>query len=100
MWRLNELKTIEYRGGYVFRVTFDDGTAGDVDFSDYLERGPVFAPLRDPSFFRQARVEGGTIAWPNGADVAPEALYEKVEAFSEEIAHSESPVARDRKAGD
>jgi hypothetical protein len=100
MWRLNELKTIAYRGGYVFCVTFDDGTAGDVDFSEYLERGPVFAPLRDLSFFRQARIEGGTIAWPNGADIAPEALYEKVEVAEDEPARSQSPAARDRKPGD
>jgi hypothetical protein len=100
MWRLNELQTIAYRGGYVFHATFDDGSAGDVDFSEYLERGPVFAPLRDLSFFRQARIEGGTIAWPNGADIAPEVLYEKVEAAENEHSRPQSPVAHDRKPGD
>ena len=77
MWDLNDVERIEYRSGYSFLVVFDDGTSGVVDFSDYLHRGPVFEPLRDPEFFRQARVEGGTIAWPNGADIAPETLYEK-----------------------
>ena len=92
MWQLNDVTNIEYREGYVYRITFDDGMSGDVDFTDYLSLGPVFAPLRELSYFRQARIEGGTIAWPNGADVAPETLYERVEA----LLAAQAPVARDK----
>ncbi len=78
MWNMNDVREIEYKGGFVYRIVFDDGRSGDVDFSEYIGRGPVFEPLRDMSFFRKARIEGGTISWPNGADVAPETLYEKI----------------------
>ena len=77
MWDLNDVAEIEYVSGYSYRVVFDDGMSGVVDFSDYLDRGPVFAPLRNLDFFRQARIDGGTIAWPNGADIAPETLYDR-----------------------
>jgi hypothetical protein len=64
-----------YRGDYRLQLTFNDGTQKTVDFEHWLE-GPVFEPLRDLTYFRRFFIEGGTVAWPNGADVAPETLYE------------------------
>ena len=76
---MNDVTSIEYKGEHVYRIRFDDGLEGDIGFSEYIDRGPIFEPFADLAFFRQARVEGGTIAWPNGAEVAPETLYEKLE---------------------
>lgn len=65
----------EYRGGFRIRVTFNDGSQKTVDFEAWLH-GPVFEPLRDPEYFKRFFLDGWTVAWPNGADIAPEALYE------------------------
>jgi hypothetical protein len=78
MWDMNDVVEIKYKEGFVYHVIFDNGKRGDVDFSEYVGRGPVFEPLRNQEFFKQATIEGGTISWPNGADIAPETLYEKV----------------------
>ena len=66
---------------YVLRMLFDDGTLGDVDFSAETWTG-VLAPLSDPAFFAQVRVdpEAGTITWPGDLDMAPEPLYEQARA--------------------
>jgi len=51
---------------------------GEIDFSEYPEKGPVLAPLKELSFFRKAFIDSGTIAWSNRTDIAPESLYEKL----------------------
>lgn len=68
----------EYVSGYTIRLRFADGIEGDVDLSDELW-GEVFEPLKKPEVFREFRLdkELNTIAWPSGADLAPEFLYEK-----------------------
>lgn len=76
MEQLHDVIDVAASGAYRLRLTFDDGTVGEVDFTGREWRG-VFEPLRDPAYFAQVTVdtEGGTITWPNGADMAPEPLY-------------------------
>ena len=65
---------------YRLDVTFSDGVKGSIDLTDRLF-GPVFEPLKDPELFMQATIdEFGVICWPNGADLAPDALYEKIKS--------------------
>lgn len=65
-----------YAGEFSIRLVFDDGLDSTVDFSDWLY-GPVFEPLHDPEYFARFFLEAGTVVWPNGADIAPETLYER-----------------------
>ncbi len=80
MWNFNYVTSIVYKHDYVYRVVFDDGLEGDVDFAQYVGSGPVFDALRELALFRQARIDGDTTSWPNGADIAPETLYERIES--------------------
>jgi hypothetical protein len=81
LWHLDfmflHVKQATHLKGYVLRIEFTDGVSKDVDLQGELY-GEVFEPLRDPHFFEQVRVdeETGTVEWPNGADFAPEFLYE------------------------
>ena len=76
MIRIQEAR---YVSGYVLRLRFSDGTEGEVDLSSELE-GEMFEPLRDPAVFRSFTLhpELHTVVWPNGADFAPEFLFERV----------------------
>lgn len=64
----------EYAGEFRIRLGFGDGLEATVDFRPWLV-GPVFEPLLDVAFFQRFSVEAGTVVWPNGADIAPEALH-------------------------
>lgn len=68
---------VSYLGDYMLGLAFDDGVVKEVDLKDELY-GEVFEPLKAVELFQQVTVNGdtGTIEWPNGADFAPEFLYE------------------------
>lgn len=77
MNRIPRVTQVQTRPPYLLILQFDDGEVREIDMKDELW-GKVFEPLKDPDFFAQVRVhpELGTIVWPNGLDLAPEALYD------------------------
>ena len=51
----------------------------------------VFAPLQDPEYFAQARVEPdiGTVVWPNGANLDPMVLHATITGQAIQVAKME-----------
>ena len=85
MWDMNDIRSATHVGDHVISVRFDDGTTGQIDLSCYVNRGPIFRPFADIDYFRRFTIEGGTLTWPNGADIAPERLYEMVMAANKRL---------------
>lgn len=65
----------EYKQDFKLFLEFNDGLTGIVDLSKYLD-GEIFEPLKDLDYFKQFSLDSWTIGWDNGADFAPEFLYE------------------------
>lgn len=69
--RIREVMPVE---GFRLRLTLTDGSIVERDITDLL-MGPMFETIRKDSVaFRQVKVESGTVVWPNGADLCPDAL--------------------------
>jgi len=72
-----DITAVGVAGHGVLALTFADGTTGRVDVLDRL-RGPVFERARTPEGFREVHIAEGTVAWPGGADLAPDTLHERI----------------------
>ncbi|TAM54075.1 MAG: DUF2442 domain-containing protein [Paraburkholderia sp.] len=73
-WSVTTLKVLP---GHRLEVSFADGVRGVVDMSRDNFSG-VFAPLADEAYFAQATIRDGVVVWPNGVDIAPDAMYDEV----------------------
>jgi len=78
-WRV---VTVEALTDHRLRAEFVDGTTGEVHLDGFLAdpkvAGTVFEPLRESAFFARAAVIMGAVQWPNGADLAPDAMYDAI----------------------
>lgn len=63
---------------YRLKVTLSNGKQGIFDVKPYLDRG-VFTELKDTNYFKRARIEFGTITWPNEQDFSPETIEIRME---------------------
>ena len=78
--------------GYWVRLEFTNGMERDVDLEPYLH-GPIFEPLRaNAVLFRALRVDGGTVVWPNGADIDPDVLYHGLKPAWQETETADSDL--------
>jgi len=71
---------VEALDGFRLKITFMDGLEGFADLSTLVssQDAGVFAPLAQPNRFREVMVESGAVAWPEGPDLAPDALYNSI----------------------
>jgi hypothetical protein len=76
-WWVASLRVL---GGYRLAVEFGDGTAGEADLREliFAADAGVFEQLRDSTVFDQAFIEDGAVTWPNGLDLAPDAMYDVI----------------------
>lgn len=70
-----EVKKAEYLDGYRLRLSFSNSEVRVVDLEPYL-KGPIFQPLTNLKDFKRFSIPFNTVQWENGADFAPEFLYE------------------------
>ena len=73
----------KYITGYKIYLHFSDGSEGEINLEPELT-GEIFDPLKDISFFKKFTInhELHTIVWPNGADFAPEFLYDNIKIIA------------------
>lgn len=76
------VREVQYLKDYTVKIWFNDGTVRIIDLESYTKRSGVFAALKDKEMFKRVFVDLNTLCWPNGADIAPERLYEIGEVVS------------------
>lgn len=82
---------VHYVKDYILQLTFNNGAIKQVNLCNELD-GDIFEPLKEKSIFQQVQVnaETKTIEWPNGADFAPEFLYEIGQLIQQKSAEQET----------
>jgi hypothetical protein len=80
-WDVIDVKAIE---PLALQVKFEDGTIGKVRFENSHLTG-VFEALKNPATFNQVHIDNGAVAWPGDIDLAPDAMYARIQSHGEWI---------------
>lgn len=78
MTEIINVTDVEALEGLRIRAAFSNGAVKEIDLSDLMARGGVFAPIREHrEVFERVHVnpETRTVEWPNEVDLDPEVLY-------------------------
>jgi hypothetical protein len=74
-----KLVSVRAADGYSLNLAFSDGSGGRWSADDLLARDTVLTrPLMDLDYFRRAFIEGGALAWPNGLELSPARLHQRM----------------------
>ncbi len=94
-----KLKAAQYLRDFTLQLSFSDGTNAEVDLRQEL-RGGIFDALNDPAYFRSFSLQPqfGTIEWDNGADFAPEFLFELAKASGQQPARTDARLGSRKSA--
>jgi len=65
---------------YRLKIILSNGKEGILDLAESIghPKGPMIKPLQDIEFFNQVRIENGTITWPNGFDMCPDVVEQRL----------------------
>ena len=74
------IRAVEPAGDFALIVSFGDGSSGLWRAAIEQWKGPMAVPLQDPAYFASAFCEDGAVAWENGYDASPEAIWQELKA--------------------
>jgi hypothetical protein len=71
---LVRIRSVEPLDNFHLRLYLTNDTVVERDVRPFLH-GPIFEELlQSPERFRDVHIDGGTVAWGNGADLCPDVL--------------------------
>ncbi|MEX2139350.1 MAG: DUF2442 domain-containing protein [Pirellulales bacterium] len=87
---LKDIVAVRPVGDFRLFIQFEDGLEGTIDIGELVSFQGVFEPLKNLDEFARVYVnsELGSIEWPNGADLDPDVLYDRIASVAKDESHS------------